>query len=55
MAYSPDKLTNIRVKTARMLELHALLEQELDGADTLSIPPAEREKLERAIARVLAA
>ena len=55
MTHRPDKLTNIRVKTARMLELHDLLAQELNSDQSLAIPPDERLKLDRAISTIAAA
>ena len=55
MAHHPDRLTPIRVKTAKMLELHALLQEELDHVQALDIPPHERDKLNRAISTLATA
>lgn len=48
MAPDSPNLDRVRVQAARMLEIYALLQGELDGGG-IRIPPAQREQLTQAI------
>ena len=52
MAPTPLKLDGIRIQTARMLEIYALLRRELEENTHLHLTPEDLERLHGAIASV---
>jgi hypothetical protein len=51
---TPLNLDGIRVQTARMLEIYALLRRELDGGNRLGASPEDRGRLQRAVDTIAA-
>ena len=51
---TPNKLARVRVQTARMLEIHSLLRDELGGANKIGLQPKERRRLQRAVYTIAA-
>lgn len=49
MAVPPLKLDRIRVQTARMVEIYALLQRDLEEATHLHLSPEDRNRLTSAI------
>lgn len=52
MSSSSPRLGQIKIQTARMLEIHGLLQKELDENTGLSLAPAERTQLSAAIDKI---
>ena len=52
MTPSPRKLDKIKIQTARMLEIYALLQKELNEATGLSISGAQRAQLNMAVEKI---
>ena len=52
MAFTPFKLDRIRVQTARMIEIYALLQAELEKNTALSLSAEDRAQLHQAIATI---
>ncbi len=52
MTPSPSKLDQIKIQTARMLEIYALLQKELNENTGLSLSGAQRSQLNRAVEKI---
>ena len=52
MTPSPRKLDQIKIQTARMLEIYALLQKELTENTGLSLSGAQRAQLNRAVEKI---
>lgn len=52
MTPSPRKLDKIKIQTARMLEIYALLQQELNEATGLSLSGDQRAQLTTAVEKI---
>lgn len=51
---APYKLDRIRVQTARMIEIYALLRRELDGGGRIGLSPHDRVRLQHAVDTIAA-
>jgi hypothetical protein len=54
MATRPCQLDRIRIQTARMLEIYALLRREIEGRDGLPVAAETRARLAKAIDTIAA-
>ena len=52
MTPSPRKLDQIKIQTARMLEIYALLQKELNDGTGLSLSGAQRAQLNMAVEKI---